>query len=49
MKDIAAIDARFKSIDKHLDKIEADLVVVKWMVGLLIVVEILPVLQGWFG
>ena len=41
-KDIAAVDKRF-------NKIEADLVVLKWMVGLVIVVEILPVLQGWFG
>ncbi|MDE0155892.1 MAG: integrase [Gammaproteobacteria bacterium] len=40
-KAIANYDARFS-------KIEADLLLLKWMVGLVIVVEILPILKSLF-
>ncbi|MYH69393.1 MAG: integrase [Gammaproteobacteria bacterium] len=40
-KAIANYDARF-------NKIEADLLLLKWMVGLVIVVEIVPVLKSLF-
>ena len=40
-KAIANHDARF-------NKIEADLLLLKWMVGLVIVVEILPLLKSLF-
>ncbi len=38
-KAVADYDARF-------NKIEADLLILKWMVGLVIIVEVLPLLKG---
>ena len=40
-KAIANYDAKF-------NKIEADLLILKWMVGLVIAVEILPILKSLF-
>ena len=41
-KAIADFDARFT-------KIQADLLILKWMVGLIILVEVLPFLQSAFS
>ena len=34
--------------DAKFNKIETDLVILKWMVGLVIIVEILPILKSLF-
>ncbi len=34
--------------DSKFNKIESDLLIIKWMVGLVIVVEVLPVLKSLF-
>ena len=34
--------------DTKFNKIEADLLILKWMVGMVIVVEILPILKSLF-
>lgn len=47
-KAIANHDARFGKIEADLLKIEADLLLLKWMVGLVIVVEALPILKSLF-
>ncbi len=41
-KAIADYDSRF-------NKIESDLAIVKWMVGLVIVIEVMPILKSLIG
>ena len=42
------IDQRLDKVDARLNKVESDLLILKWMVGLVIVVNVLPVLRTLF-
>ncbi len=47
-KALADYDERFGQINNRSNKIESDLLILKWMVGLVIVVNVLPMLQSLF-
>ena len=43
-----AIKRSFDKIDSKLDKIETDLLILKWMAGLVLAVNVLPMLKALF-
>ncbi len=43
-----AIERSFDKIDSKLDKIETDLLILKWMAGLVLAVNVLPMLKALF-
>ena len=45
---MSAIVQAIADFDGRFAKIEADLLILKWMVGLVIVVEVLPFLKSLF-
>ena len=47
-KALADYDERFSQINDRFNKIESDLLILKWMVGLIIVVNVLPMLRSLF-
>ena len=47
-KAVADFDTRFANLATDLLKLRADLMVLKWMVGLIIAAEILPLLKTFF-
>ena len=47
-KALADYDERFGQINDRFNKIESDLLILKWMVGLVIVVNVLPMLKTLF-
>lgn len=47
-KAVADFDTRFANLATDLLKLRADLLVLKWMVGLVIAVEVLPLLKTLF-
>ena len=47
-KALADYDERFSQINDRFNKIESDLLILKWMVGLVIVVSVLPILSAAF-
>ena len=48
-KAIADFDTRFAKLETDLLKLRADLLVLKWMVGLVIAAEVLPLLKTLFA
>ncbi len=42
------IDQRLDKVDARLNKIESNLLVMKWMLGLIVVVNVLPMLKTLF-
>ena len=47
-KALADYDERFVQINDRFNKVESDLLILKWMVGLVIVVNVLPMLKMLF-
>ena len=47
-KALADYDERFVQINDRFNKVESDLLILKWMVGLVIVVNVLPMLKTLF-
>ena len=48
-KAIADFDTRFAKLETDLLKLRTDLLVLKWMVGLVIAAEVLPLLKTLFA
>ena len=46
---IADYESRFNKIDQSLAEIRAQLMVLKWMLGLVLLVTVIPVLQKLFA
>ena len=47
-KALADYDERFVQINDRFNKVESDLLILKWMVGLVIVVNVVPMLKTLF-
>ena len=47
-KAVADFDTRFAKLEADLLKLRADLLILKWMVGLVIAAEVLPLLKTLF-
>ncbi len=47
-KAIADYDEKFGQLNNRFNKVESDLLILKWMVGLIIVVNVLPMLRSLF-